>query len=161
MALADIIVIMNDGRIEQAATPREVFERPATGFVARFMGNHNVISGRMREKNGELVTMDVPGGGSFIAAGEAMQDGLVDIAVRTDRVRVAEADVPGHGFTGIVSNVEYHGASVKIVVAGAGIEDFNVILSDVAFFEKPIRVGEAIPLSWNAADAIVLGRIEK
>jgi putative spermidine/putrescine transport system ATP-binding protein len=36
-----------------------------------------------------------------------------------------------------------------------------VILSDVAFFENPVKVGEAIPLSWNAADAIVLGRIEK
>ena len=47
MALADLIVVMNDGRIEQAAPPREVFERPATAFVARFMGDHNVISGRV------------------------------------------------------------------------------------------------------------------
>jgi len=50
---------------------------------------------------------------------------------------------------------------VKIAVSGAGIEDFNVILSDAAFFEKPVRTGDAIPLSWNAADAIVLGRVEK
>ncbi|WP_320197710.1 ABC transporter ATP-binding protein [Agrobacterium sp. rho-13.3] len=161
MALADLVVIMNDGRIEQAATPREVFERPATGFVARFMGNHNVISGRVKEKNGDLVTMDVVGGGSFTAAGQPPEDGVVDIAVRTDRVRVGEQNAPGLGFTGIVSNVEYHGASVKIVVTGAGIEDFNVILSDVAFFDNPIKVGDAIPLSWNAADAIVLGRVEK
>ena len=161
MALADVIVIMNDGRIEQAATPREVFERPATSFVARFMGNHNVISGRVREKNGELVTMDVVGGASFNAAGQPPEDGQMDIAVRTDRVRIATQDVSGYGFTGIVSNVEYHGASVKVVVTGAGIEDFNVILNDVAFFENPIKVGDAIPLSWNAADAIVLGRVEK
>ena len=46
MALADLIVVMNDGRIEQAAHPRTVFETPATAFVARFMGDHNVISGR-------------------------------------------------------------------------------------------------------------------
>ncbi len=161
MALADVIVIMNDGRIEQAATPREVFERPATSFVARFMGNHNVISGRIREKNGELVTMDVAGGASFNATGKPPEDGQMDIAVRTDRVRIGSQDVPGYGFTGIVSNVEYHGASVKVVVTGAGIEDFNVILSDVAFFDNPIKVGDAIPLSWNAADAIVLGRVEK
>ena len=43
MALADLVVVMNDGRIEQAAPPREVFKRPATAFVARFMGDHNVI----------------------------------------------------------------------------------------------------------------------
>ncbi len=44
MALADLIVVMNEGRIEQAATPRTVFEKPATAFVARFMGDHNVLS---------------------------------------------------------------------------------------------------------------------
>jgi putative spermidine/putrescine transport system ATP-binding protein len=49
MALADLIVIMNDGKIEQAADPRTVFEQPATAFVARFMGDHNVISGRILE----------------------------------------------------------------------------------------------------------------
>jgi len=161
MALADVIVVMNDGRIEQAATPRELFERPATAFVARFMGDHNVISGRFKQKNGDLVTMEVAGGGTFTAGGVAPDDGAVDIAVRTDRVRVGEADQPGFGFTGIVSNVEYRGASVKIAVTGAGIEDFNAILSDVAFFEKPVKTGDAIPLSWNAADAIVLGRVEK
>ncbi|NTJ44483.1 ABC transporter ATP-binding protein [Agrobacterium larrymoorei] len=161
MALADIIVVMNDGRIEQAATPREVFERPATAFVARFMGDHNVISGRLKDADGSVVTMEIAGGGTFKASGTAPDDGAVDIAVRTDRVRIGEATGAGLGFTGIVSNVEYRGASVKLAVTGAGIEDFNMILSDAAFFENPIRVGDAVPLSWNAADAIVLGRVEK
>ncbi|MDS7595588.1 ABC transporter ATP-binding protein [Agrobacterium tumefaciens] len=161
MALADIIVVMNDGRIEQAATPREVFERPATAFVARFMGDHNVISGRLKEQGGDVATMEVVSGGTFIGNGFVSDGDRMDIAVRTDRVRVGEPEQPGLGFTGIVSNVEYRGGSVKIAVTGAGIEDFNVILSDVAFFENPIKVGDAIPLSWNAADPIVLGRVEK
>ena len=161
MALADIIVVMNDGRIEQAATPREVFERPATAFVARFMGDHNVISGRHKETSGELVTLEVAGGGSFTASGTTGLEDAVDIAIRTDRVRIGEAQAPGLGFTGIVSNVEYRGGSVKISLVGAGIEDFTVILSDVDFYAKPIKVGDAVPLSWNAADAIVLGRVAK
>jgi putative spermidine/putrescine transport system ATP-binding protein len=44
MALADLIVVMNGGRIEQAGTPREVFNAPRTAFVAQFMGGHNVIA---------------------------------------------------------------------------------------------------------------------
>src|SRR5262249_13982065 len=44
MALADLIVVMNGGRIEQAGTPRDVFNAPRTAFVAQFMGGHNVIS---------------------------------------------------------------------------------------------------------------------
>ena len=43
LALADLVVVMNKGRIEQAGSPREVFEKPATEFVARFLGGHNVI----------------------------------------------------------------------------------------------------------------------
>src|SRR5260221_7309876 len=69
MALADLIVVMNEGRIEQAAHPRDVFERPATAFVARFMGDHHVITGRVAGRRGAMVAFDVDGGGSFAASG--------------------------------------------------------------------------------------------
>jgi putative spermidine/putrescine transport system ATP-binding protein len=45
MALADLMVVMDDGQIRQAGTPRDVFERPASSFVARFIGGHNVVPG--------------------------------------------------------------------------------------------------------------------
>ncbi len=159
MALADLIVVMNDGRIEQAATPREVFERPATAFVARFMGDHNVVSGRSSGVVDGLATLDVPSGGVFAATGPGGDDGEpIDIAVRTDRVRLGQPNGRGLGFTGTISNIEYRGSSVKLSVDGAGIEDFTAILDERSFFEKPIRVGEAVPLNWDARDAIVLGR---
>jgi len=158
MALADLIVIMSDGRIEQAATPREVFERPATAFVARFMGDHNVISGKGTGSANGLVTFDVTGGGSFSASGEPKAVGEpVDIAVRTDHVRIGESPIRGLGFTGIVSNLEYRGASVKLSIDGAGITDFTAIITDKAFFATPVAVGDAVPLHWDAEDAIVLG----
>jgi putative spermidine/putrescine transport system ATP-binding protein len=161
MALADLIVIMNDGKIEQAADPRTVFEQPATAFVARFMGDHNVISGRILEVTDDGVKLEVIGGGQFLATGRTGKIGApVDIAIRTDHVRVGESPTPGLGFTGIVSNVEYRGSTVKLVITGAGIEDFTVILDDDDFFEKSISVGAAVPLSWEPRDAIVLGRLE-
>ncbi len=45
MALADVMVVMEDGHIRQAGSPRDVFERPANAFVARFIGGHNVLPG--------------------------------------------------------------------------------------------------------------------
>ncbi len=161
MALADLIVVMNDGRIEQAAAPRTVFERPATAFVARFMGDHNVVSGRALASADGVVTLEVASGERFIAQGPTQEAGApVDIAVRTDHVRLAPSQVPGLGFNGIVSNIEYRGSTVKLTVDGAGVEDFTVILDDTAFFERTIRIGDAVPLSWEPADSIVLGRIE-
>jgi putative spermidine/putrescine transport system ATP-binding protein len=161
MALADLIVVMNDGRIEQAAEPRTVFERPATAFVARFMGDHNVISGRIAEPHEDGITIEVAGGGKFKAMGRPGEIGEnADIAVRTDRVRIGETSESGFGFTGLVTNIEYRGSSVKLSVNGAGIEDFTAIVSDTDFFAKPVSVGEAVPLFWEASDPIVLGRLD-
>ena len=128
MALADLIVIMNDGRIEQAAHPRNVFERPATAFVARFMGDHNVVSGRVVDSDDGMVTLDV--------AEAAASPSQVTAPRRSERRSTSPSAPTGSGsasrptralgFTGIVSNVEYRGSSVKLSVIGAGIEDFTV-----------------------------------
>ncbi len=161
MALADIMVIMNDGRIEQAAHPRVIFEKPATAFVARFMGDHNVISGRITEVVGDSLMISVPAGGEFLASGDRGElTDTADIAVRTDHVRIGPPSEKGLGFTGSITNIEYRGSSVKLSVTGAGIDDFTVILTDTEFFSNPVKVGEAIPLSWAREDAIVLGRLQ-
>ncbi len=160
MALADIMVIMNDGRIEQAGSPREVFEHPATAFVARFMGDHNVLSGRITSSEGGVITMTVPEGPGFSVNGAGRAVGeAVDIAVRTDRVRLSQPSDKGLGFNGVVSNVEYRGATLKITVIGAGSDDFTVIASNDDDAARSIAVGDAVSLSWAQEDAILLGRI--
>ncbi len=158
MALADIIVVMSNGRIEQAANPRDVFEHPATAFVARFMGDHNVISGKVVGCSDGLVTFDVVGGGTFSASGASRLVGAdIDAAIRTDHVRIGESPLKGLGFTGIVSNLEYRGATVKLTIEGAGITEFTAIITDTAFYATPVAVGDAVPLHWDAQDAIILG----
>ncbi|QRM55949.1 ABC transporter ATP-binding protein [Sinorhizobium sp. BG8] len=160
MALADIIVVMNDGRIEQAASPREVFERPATAFVARFMGDHNVLSGRVVSNEGGRVVFEAVEGQVFSVAGKGPEIGSsVDIGVRTDKVRIEEPVERSLGFNGVVSNLEYRGSSVKLTVMGAGSDDFTVILSDADYFDKPVAVGDAVALSWAIEDAVLLGRV--
>ncbi|WP_349961323.1 ABC transporter ATP-binding protein [Rhizobium sp. ZPR3] len=160
MALADIMVIMNDGRIEQAGSPREVFERPATAFVARFMGDHNVLSGRVTSSEGGVITMSVLEGQDFSVKGTSRQVGeLADIAVRTDRVRLSQSDDKGLGFNGVVSNIEYRGATLKITVIGAGSDDFTVIASNDDDAARAMAVGDTVSLSWAQEDAILLGRM--
>ncbi|MDR6952951.1 putative spermidine/putrescine transport system ATP-binding protein [Ancylobacter sp. 3268] len=158
MALSDLVVVMNGGRIEQAAEPREVFNRPATAFVARFMGDHNVLSGRVAGKAGGAVTFEVPGGVSFAAPDEeGLEPGApVEIAVRTDRIRIADAVIPGCGLTGLVQNIEYHGQKVQVALAAPGVDDFAVQVPESAFFAKPLSIGEAVPLAWTPDDIHLL-----
>jgi putative spermidine/putrescine transport system ATP-binding protein len=159
MALADVIVIMNDGKIEQAAPPREVFERPATAFVARFMGDHNVLSGRVTSVKDDMLVLEAPEGQTFsVRGGGRLAGEAVDIGIRTDRVRLEAASDKTLGFGGVVSNIEYRGATVKLTVIGAGSDDFTVIASDGDYFAKPVSVGDAVSLSWAIEDAVLLGR---
>jgi putative spermidine/putrescine transport system ATP-binding protein len=151
---------MNNGRIEQAAEPRTVFEKPATAFVARFMGDYNVLSGRVTSLNDGIVTLTVPEGQTFIVRDITQEIGKpIDIGIRTDRVRLAPASEKSLGFQGVVANVEYRGASVKITIIGAGSDDFTVVVSDAEYFNKPVSAGDAVTLSWALEDVIPLGRV--
>ena len=127
MALADLVVVMDGGRIQQAAAPREVFDGPATAFVARFIGGHNVLRS--------------PCGGQ--------------VAVRADRCRLSSSapNVDGPGARGMVSLVEYQGASVRVALATEHGEDAVAILSDAVFFADPVAVGQPASINWSAADA--------
>src|SRR6201995_3897266 len=93
MALSDIVVLMNCGRIEQQGTPREIFNHPRTEFAAKFIGGHNVIN-----LDGESV------------------------AVRVDRMVLKKpgGSVDGPSVAGTVSKIEYQGTYVLIAVTPDG-----------------------------------------
>jgi putative spermidine/putrescine transport system ATP-binding protein len=123
LALADLVVVMNKGRIEQAGAPREVFEKPATEFIARFLGGHNVI--------------DTPGG---------------KIAVRADRVKVMAAGSNAARIKATVNGVEYQGATYHVALEANGAADLTAITSDAVFAETPVAIGEEVGLAWSDED---------
>ena len=129
MALADLMVVMNHGKIEQAGHPRDVFNRPASEFVARFMGGHNVL--------------DTPAG---------------RVAIRSDRMAAtptppAASDRPH--LPGQVTDVEYQGTYVLlgVKVDNPASQQVSVSLSEAAYLNQPIAHGQHIHLSWLPADA--------
>ena len=125
LALADLIIVMNSGRIEQAGSPRAVFEAPATEFVARFIGGHNILD----HETGR-------------------------IAIRTDRLAVTKATPPaGPSLGGVVHDIEYLGTTVSINVDAAQAGGLSASMSDRAFFDDPVEIGMNVFLSWQEADA--------
>ncbi|WP_419896422.1 ABC transporter ATP-binding protein [Roseomonas sp. USHLN139] len=123
MALSDIAVVMDHGRIAQAGPPREIFERPASAFVARFIGGHNVI----RLDSGRY-------------------------AVRTDRSWLAPGE-GAPGLPGRVTAVEYQGAAVRVVLALADGQPAEALLPDARYHAAPVAPGDAASLGWEAQDA--------
>ena len=127
MALADQVVVMNAGRIEQQGTPHQIFNAPRTEFVARFMGGHNVL----------------PAGGA-------------KVAVRCDRTLLARgAASAGEGLAATVQNVEYQGTYVLVTLA-SNAGEVAAMLPEGAFDAAPWAPGEAATVSWLPAHAHAL-----
>jgi putative spermidine/putrescine transport system ATP-binding protein len=85
MALADRLVVMREGSVQQIGTPEDVHLRPANPFVARFIGGSNVLPGRL-DGGTRLV---LPGGGAIALSGRYARDGDATLAVRPDSVQLA------------------------------------------------------------------------
>ena len=128
MALADLMVVMNHGRIEQAGTPQEVFNRPASEFVARFMGGHNIL-----------------------------QHAGARLALRVDRWHL-QAGGAMHALPGRVLGLEYQGLQVLLSVQpdDPQQEVQAVSLPEAVYMASPCRLHEPLTLYWHEADAHAL-----
>jgi putative spermidine/putrescine transport system ATP-binding protein len=126
MALADIVVLMNAGRIEQQGSPREIFNHPRTEFTAKFIGGHNVIA-----VDGET------------------------FAVRNDRLMLKKAGeaVNGPSIAGTVSEVEYQGTYVRVAIAADGGADISAQLTECQFDAANYSVGDRVLATWDPAQA--------
>ena len=163
IALADVVVVMDQGHVEQAASAREVYSEPHSAYVARFMGGQNVLSGEVVELAGGKARLKLSGGGfaEFRAPNGAAPGTTVHFSVRRDRIKLA----PGasgdtkrqvNSVAGRVRSTEYQGSWVKIALEGTGSEDFVVNLPDSEFFARPVQAGNAVEAHWNADEVHLL-----
>ncbi|MDJ0949134.1 MAG: ABC transporter ATP-binding protein [Alphaproteobacteria bacterium] len=155
MALADLIVVMDHGRIEQVGAPRTVYSEPATLFVARFIGGHNIITGTVAEQGNGIATLSGPGGQRFRVPSPSVPTGAsIAFAVRADKIALEKAaqtqSTDGHSgaLPGTVTSVEYQGAWVQVGLDAAGVDEFTVALNESAFFDQPVEVGDQVSAVW-------------
>ncbi len=159
LALSDLVVVMESGRILQSDAARAVFERPRTPFVARFMGGHNILQGRRLNGGHSMALAD---GRSIVLPDEARDqaaDGAIQIAVRGDRMRLLADGEPADGINALaatVTAVEYHGSFVRVGLRDAGGAAHSLMLGEAAFFAQPVALGQPVLASFEPADAHLL-----
>jgi putative spermidine/putrescine transport system ATP-binding protein len=162
IAVADLVVVMDQGRIEQAAAPEVIYAAPESAYVARFMGGHNVLSGRLSGiadgigtlENEKGQRFEVPMEGSRSAAGEP-----VNVSIRRDRVALENGAAGATGVnqvSGTVYAIEYQGAFVKVTLRTVGDDDFVAYLRDDQFLKNPVQIGDAATASWRREDLHLL-----
>ena len=96
LTMATRIGVMQDGRLRQAGTPAEVYERPASRFVAEFLGAANILPARVLARGPQGTTLEVFGRPVQAAAPAPAVDAVL-LAIRPERLRILPADVPADG----------------------------------------------------------------
>jgi putative spermidine/putrescine transport system ATP-binding protein len=165
IAVADLVVVMAQGRIEQAASAREIFTAPRSAYVARFMGGQNVLTGSVESiADGQAIVTDDHGasfstvvGGANLAKGSRLVGSL-----RRDRVSVSKAQgcatASGNvnALVGEVHAIEYQGSYVKVTIQRPTGEEFVANVIDDDFFRDPLDIGDSVLARWSARDVLIL-----
>jgi putative spermidine/putrescine transport system ATP-binding protein len=169
MALADLVVVMNDGEIEQTGAPRDVYNKPNTAFVARFIGGHNVLSGTVDAVDGGHLRLRGPSGERFLVNKiDAAAGSEVTFALRADKIelkngqeerRAVGADVSetmANRLSATVGLVEYQGALVALRLHADGFDEFSITIDEGHFYDQPVAAGDQVIVGWETKDAHLL-----
>jgi spermidine/putrescine transport system ATP-binding protein len=154
MTMADAIAVMNQGRIEQLGSPEELYERPATPFVAGFLGISNLLDGTV--EGSDAVRLEA---GSVVRAEVNGRTGPVAAGVRPEKITLGKGGGENE-LEGTVRETAYIGVATQVVV--------DTPAGTVQVFAQNIDSGRQVPapgsnvtLSWSRASTFVVDRGEE
>ena len=157
LAMSDRIAIMRDGRVVQLGRPHDLYERPATRFVADFLGKSNFLAGEV-ESSDPAGFRYMAGGASFVQAGAASQPkgGAVLLALRPEKMgihasRPVQAD---NAVRAEIVSLSYAGSALHLVLKAAGLGELTLTTPTWRAQTSP-EPGASVWLSWSA-DAATL-----
>jgi putative spermidine/putrescine transport system ATP-binding protein len=165
IAVADTVVVMAHGHIEQAASARNIFIAPRNAYVARFVGGQNVLSGAVESVlDGTAAVANQNGARFAFPVGDVRpaRGARLYGSIRRDRIsleKLAPGARPAGGLNAIVGEVhtiENQGSYVKVTLDLADKEEFVAHLLDEAFFANPLDIGDRVVARWSASDIKLL-----
>jgi spermidine/putrescine transport system ATP-binding protein len=152
MTMADTVAVMNHGRIEQMGPPEELYDLPRTAFVANFVGQSNLGSGRVVDRDGSHLVAEVQGTKVKIPlARTAVSDGHVTFGVRPEKVRVMRKPPEGVGddVKGVVLDVSFTGVATQYLVRLPSGAVWSCYEQNLDVEPIDVRPGDEVWITWN------------
>lgn len=157
LTMSDHIAVFNQGKIQQLATPKQLYEAPENIFVASFIGENNRLQGKIRERSGDVCIVDAGGNGPIRAvAVNVPESGSTTLSIRPERVRFgAEAKNAENSFEASVDEVIFHGDHLRVSVTLCGQSGFVMKIPNGSGVQVP-QQGEKVLVGWSAQDCRAL-----
>jgi spermidine/putrescine transport system ATP-binding protein len=161
MTMADTIAVMNAGRIEQLGSPAELYESPHTTFVANFLGQSNLLEGKLQGRSDGDLLVDVHGRRLVVPIGRNRADGTgLLVGVRPEKIRlvtdvrdVVEGQNRLEG--GVVVDASFCGVSTQYLVRMPWGQELTVFTQNLAV-GGVLPVGTPVVLAWDPAHTFAL-----
>jgi spermidine/putrescine transport system ATP-binding protein len=153
MTMADTIAVMNQGRIEQLGPPTELYERPATAFVAGFLGASNLLSGTI--DGTDAIRLD---DGTVVRASVNGRTGRVAAGVRPEKITIG-AGGGANELPGTVAETAYIGVATQVLVRTAA-GTVHVFAQNMDAGGRVPNPGTTVVLSWSPESTFVVDRDE-
>jgi spermidine/putrescine transport system ATP-binding protein len=155
LTMSDRIAVMNRGEVEQVGVPEDVYERPATTFVAGFIGVSNLMPGTVASANGDRATVELEAGVNVEAHSNGLSSGeRCHAVVRPEKLRITRAEEPPPdgrpNVEGVVDSSVYLGTTTQIVARLHGDVPMTVLVpnADEAERQRLPGGGASVRLSW-------------
>ena len=157
LVMSDRIAVMNKGRYEQIGTPQQLYTQPLTPFVAQFVGDNNLWTGKVTEQEGDEIVIQTDDGFVFRAS---TQDRITigrpaDLYIRPESIRIQPpAEVEGlNRFKVTVKAVLFDGANSRILTVTPQEHELLIALPQNRTFDH-IAVGQSIEVGWHPESAV-------
>jgi spermidine/putrescine transport system ATP-binding protein len=164
MSMADTIAVMNKGKIEQAGSATDLYERPVTAFVAKFLGISNLVRGTIGQRNGELTAVTTHDGATLHAPAERCAvhgERPVSVGVRPEKVKLSPAEEPAptgaNVLRGRILLSSFLGVSLQYIVQTAGGEELTVLAqNENGSVPESLGAGREVQLTWDPRHTFVV-----
>ncbi|MGC4025469.1 MAG: ABC transporter ATP-binding protein [Mesorhizobium sp.] len=121
LTMSDRIAVFNHGKIEQIGRPSEIYDHPTTRFVAEFVGETNLITGKVKKSGDGRAVIELPGGRTLEANAPNLKAGTeVSLSVRPERIRSGKGQPSANVVRGTISDVVYHGDHLQLLLNADG-----------------------------------------
>ncbi|HZF10469.1 MAG TPA: ABC transporter ATP-binding protein [Thermoanaerobaculia bacterium] len=161
LAMSDRVAVMHQGRVEQVGTPAEVYETPATPFVASFLGASNFWTAEVRAVSEKGLTLALTGGAEIVAPapeGRAFRTGeTVQFLVRPEKLVLTASPQEGPALPVTVEERIYQGASTTWIVRDERGERISVYAQNAGGRGEGLEPGRGGFLSWEPRFTVVVG----
>jgi spermidine/putrescine transport system ATP-binding protein len=164
-SMADRIVVMDKGQVDQIGTPKQLCLWPKTRFTAQFVGTNNLIDGKVLEVNGDTATVECPSGRFYATLSEVTVTrgswpaprSTVTLVIQASKVRRHPNGAPHeNSVRGVLTDSDFNGTQVTYFVRLPDGSEMRVIVAD-PFAQPPVSLGTMLDLYWSADDSVVLG----